>query len=174
MPEIYISIGSNINRQRNIQLAVNLLISNFSKITYSNVYESEAMGFDGDAFYNLVVKTSSTESLETLLLTLKKIERDCGRDSESNKPEKKFAPRTIDLDLLLFGNKIFHNEQIDIPRKDITEYAFVLLPLSELAPDLQHPELKISMGDLWQRFNGDKNKQKRVSFLPAIEKSSDR
>ena len=166
MPEIYISIGSNINRQQNIQRAVSLLVANFSNIKCSKVYESEAVGFDGDAFYNLVVKTNTTESLETVLQTLKKIELECGR--KNNNPEKKFAPRTIDLDLLLFGNKVFHNEHIDIPRKDITEYAFVLLPLSELAPDLQHPELKISMGDLWQRFTGEKGKEKRVSFQPNI------
>ena len=164
MTEIYISIGSNINRQRNIQRAVSSLVANFSNIKCSSVYESEAVGFDGDAFYNLVVKTNSTESLETVLQTLKKIELECGRNNSS---EKKYAPRTIDLDLLLFGNEIFHNEHIDIPRKDITEYAFVLLPLSELAPELKHPELKISMADLWLNFNGDKNKQKRISFLPG-------
>ncbi len=171
MPEIYISIGSNINRQRNIQHAVNLLVSNFSNIKCSSVYESEAMGFDGDAFYNLVVTTNTSESLKAVLQILKKIEQDCGRGSETNKPEKKFSPRTIDLDLLLFGNQIYHDEHIDIPRMDITEYAFVLLPLSELAPDLQHPELKIRLDDLWQSFDGDKKKQKQVSFLPTVNNS---
>jgi len=165
MPEIYISIGSNINRQNNIQRAVSLLVANFSNIKCSSIYESEAVGFTGDAFYNLVVKTNTGQSLKAVLLTLKKIELECGR--KNNNSEKKFSPRTIDLDLLLFGGEIFHNQQIDIPRKDITEYAFVLLPLSELAPDLLHPELKISMADLWQRFSGDKNRQKRISFLPG-------
>ncbi len=169
MTEIYISIGSNIDREKNIQRAINLLVAHFSNIKCSNVYESEAIGFDGDAFYNLVVKTKTEESLETALDKLKEIERDCGRGDGSNKPGEKFAPRTIDLDLLLFGNKIFHTEHIDIPRMDITEYAFVLLPLSELAPDLQHPELKIKLAELWLSFTGDKNKQKRVSFLPAID-----
>jgi len=171
MPEIYISIGSNINRQRNIQLAVNLLAANFSGIKCSSIYESEAMGFDGDAFYNLVVKTTTGESLKTVLQILKKIELDCGRGDDSNKPEKKFSPRTIDLDLLLFGNKIFHDEHIDIPRMDITEYAFVLLPLSELAPDLLHPELKIRLADLWQGFTGARNNLKYVSFQPMPESS---
>ena len=168
MPDIYISIGSNIDREKNIQHAVNLLVATFSNITCSKVYESEAVGFDGDAFYNLVVKINTGESLKAVLQILKKIELECGRTENNSK--KRFAPRTIDLDLLLYGNKIIHNEHIDIPRMDITEYAFVLLPLSELAPELLHPELKISMGDLWQRFAGDKNKQKQISFLPAINK----
>lgn len=165
MPDIYISIGSNVEREKNIQHAIALLTAKFSNIKCSDVYESEAVGFAGDAFYNLVVKTSTKQSLETVLEILKKIEIECGRGGENNRSEKKFAPRPIDLDLLLFGNKILHNENIDLPRADITRYAFVLLPLSELAPDLQHPELKISFSDLWQGFAGEKDKQKRVSFL---------
>lgn len=167
MPDIYISIGSNVDRKKNIQRAINLLAENFSGIKCSNVYESEAVGFEGDNFYNLVVKTSTHDSLTTVLESLKKIEFKCGR--KNDKTEKKFSSRTIDLDLLLFGNEILHNDNIDIPRADIARYAFVLLPLFELAPDLLHPELKITISDLWNQFNGDKENQKQVSFLPDLD-----
>jgi 2-amino-4-hydroxy-6-hydroxymethyldihydropteridine diphosphokinase len=166
MPDIYISIGSNIDRKNNIQRAVNLLAKKFSNIKCSKVYESEAVGFDGDNFYNLVVKTTSNDVLETVLENLKKIEIECGR--KNNKSEKKFSSRIIDLDLLLYGNTILHSEIIDIPRTDIAHYAFVLLPLSELAPDLQHPELKISFGKLWGKFTNEAGNIKQAAFLPAL------
>lgn len=166
MPDIYISIGSNIDRENNIQQAVSLLAANFSIIECSNVYESKAIGFDGDDFYNLVVKTSSQKTLTAVQEILKVIESSCGR--ENNNQAKKLTSRTIDLDLLLFGNTVLHNKTTDVPRADITRYAFVLLPLSELAADLHHPELKIRFGKLWDEFTNEAGNIKQAAFLPAL------
>jgi len=166
MTEIYISIGSNINRQRNIQHAVNLLEKEFSEITCSRVYESEAVGFNGDDFFNLVVTTRTTETPDVVIKILKKIEHACGRGD--NQSEKKFSARTIDLDLLLFGDLILHNKNIHIPRADINQYAFVLRPMSELAPDLVHPELKVGFYHLWQEFSGNKQIE-QVLFQPKLK-----
>ena len=166
MTDIYISIGSNIEREKNIQRAISLLAENFSNIECSSVYETNAIGFDGEDFYNLVVKICTQKSLDEMQEILKFIETKCGRKIGS--PEKKFTSRTIDLDLLLFGNTVLHNKKTDIPRTDITRYAFVLLPLSELAPDLQHPEVNITFRKLWSDFSGETGSIQKIFYLPSL------
>lgn len=142
----------------------------FSGMELSNVYESEAVGFEGDPFYNLVVQASTDKPLDEVLKVLKKIEFACGRENSApdheNRHEKNFISRTIDLDLLLYGNEIIHNEQTDIPRSDILEYAFVLLPLSEVAPNFQHPEINTCLKDLWKNFTGNRTGLRRIPFRP--------
>jgi len=148
MPRVYVSIGSNIDREHNIRGALNELESSFAPLTLSNVYETEAIGFDGDAFYNLVVGFDSDKSIDELKKEFDRIEKRYGRTAES----RRFAPRTLDLDLLLYGDVVDHTGKHDIPRKEINEYAFVLLPLSEIAGNETHPVSGDRYADMWANF----------------------
>ncbi len=152
MAHIFIGIGSSINRGENIREGVLILKTYFPDLQLSTVYESEAVGFDGGNFYNLVAQFNSDLSVKELVTILKRIEVQLGR------PEKaiKYAPRTLDLDLLLYDQKVDSNN--DLPRAEITKNAFVLQPLAELAPTLKHPILAISYQQLWSDY--PKNKQK--------------
>jgi len=148
MPRVYVSIGSNINREENIRGALKELDAGFGPLVRSHVYETEAIGFDGDAFYNLVVGFDSDIPVEELKAEFDRIEKLYGRTAES----RRFAPRTLDLDLLLYGDLVDATGAHDIPRKEISEYAFVLLPLSEIAGELEHPVTGESFAEMWARF----------------------
>ena len=152
MAQIFVGIGSSINRQENVFLGIQALKKTFGKLMISPVYESEAVGFKGCNFYNLVVGFNSTLTAQDIIKKLKHIEIQQGR------PEKtiKFAPRTLDLDLLLHDQQI--DPEIDLPRAEILTNAFVLQPLSEIAPNLKHPILNQSYQALWRQFPKAKQK----------------
>ncbi len=154
MAKVYISIGSNINAEKNIRLAIKALQQAYGKLILSSVYESEAVGFDGDNFLNMVVALNTEDDVYTVAATLRKIEDQSGRDRSG----PRFSSRTVDLDLLLYDDLILQEEGLDIPRDEITENAFVLLPLDEIAPQLVHPVSGKTMCDHWLNF--DKNSQK--------------
>ena len=146
MKRVYVSIGSNEQPQRHIKQAIELLRQQFGQLDMSPVYESEAVGFDGDNFLNLVVGFDTTLSLEEVDEMLGGIEQQCGRVRQ----QEKFSPRTMDLDLLLFSDLIRHDARWDIPRDEIYKYAFVLKPLADLVPDSRHPETGETFGQMWQ------------------------
>ncbi len=127
--------------------------SEFSPVAISPVYESVAVGFDGENFLNLVVGFDTGLSLSELAGKLDQIERSCGR----KRGEERFTSRTMDLDLLIYGDLLRHDEEYGIPRDEIVRYAFVLKPLSQLAPDFVHPELGLSFSRLWEE--GDFSRQ---------------
>lgn len=159
MPRVYVSIGSNVQREKNIRAAVRALREHFGAVATSPVYESAAEGFDGDDFYNLVAAFDGGLPLATVCERLAAIEAAHGRVRSG----ARFGPRTLDLDVLLYGDLIRHDERFDIPRRDITVYAHVLRPLAELAPDLGHPETGERLIDLWRGFAG-KNALRRVQL----------
>lgn len=135
-------------------MALDALQFEFSPVVMSPVYESVAVGFEGEDFINLVVSFETGLSLSKLAGKLDQIEQVCGR----KRGEKRFTSRTMDLDLLLYGDLLRHDEEHDIPRDEIVRYAFVLKPLSQLAPEYIHPELGVSFSRLWQEadFSGQK------------------
>lgn len=146
MPSVYVSIGSNIDRERNIRSAVIALKQHFGTITLSSVYETQAQGFSGDPFYNLVAGFETSLNVDAINAVLHEIENQHGR----RRAEQKFSSRTLDLDLLLYDDLILEGQKI--PRDEITRYAFVLLPLVEIAPDLVHPKYQLTMNKLWNDF----------------------
>lgn len=160
MAKIYISIGSNIEAEKNIRIAVNALQDHYGKLILSSVYESEAVGFDGDNFLNLVAGVKTEEHVHTVVATLRKIEDDNGRDRSG----PRFSPRTVDLDLLLYDDLVIKENGLELPRDEITKNAFVLLPLEEIAPQLIHPTSGKTMCDLWISFNQDSQKLWVVDF----------
>ena len=147
MQQVYVSIGSNINREEMIRSCIAALSDNFGELTRSSVYESIAVGFEGENFLNMVVGFQADNPLQ-LITKLRQIEQDHGRTRE----EKKYASRTLDLDLLLFGNQDLHDKGIDVPRDEITRYAFVLGPLAELIPQAVHPITCKTFIDMWSEY----------------------
>lgn len=158
MTRCYISIGSNIDRDINIPSSLRALKKHFGDLIVSSIYESEAVGFKGANFYNLVVGFDTELDVTSVAKILKQIELDHGRIRES----KKFSARTLDLDLLLYDDLIIEEGRLQLPRKEIDEYAFVLEPLAEIAPDQKHLISHISYQDLWQKFEKNNVKQRRV------------
>jgi len=163
MPRVYLSIGSNIDRERNIRSSLDALRGQFGELTVSRVYESAAVGFHGAPFYNLAVGFDTKLSLNELARVLDRIERDHGRE----RGEKRFDSRTLDLDILVYGELVQHDADHDIPRGEITEYAHVLGPLAEIAPDLVHPESGHSIAELWSGYDRAAEILRPVPFSDA-------
>ncbi|KAA1164375.1 MULTISPECIES: 2-amino-4-hydroxy-6-hydroxymethyldihydropteridine diphosphokinase [Pseudoalteromonas] len=159
MAQIYISLGSNINKVHHMQSALIALESHFKKIIHSSVFESEAVGFAGNNFYNSVVAATTSMALADVCALLKQIERDNGRTAS----DKKFSPRTLDLDLLFYDDVICQSPA-QLPRDEITKNAFVLQPLSEVAPDFYHPVAKQTIAQLWSAYNNPQQKLWKVEF----------
>jgi len=159
MPRGYISIGSNIDKDKNIPASLRALEQAFGNLTVSSIYESDPVGFTGDAFYNLIVGFDSDLEVKTVAKQLRQIELDNGRTRDS----KKFSARTLDLDLILYGDLVINDGRLQIPRDEIERYAFVLEPLAEVAPTLKHPISHISYADLWEKFDKSGLKQKLIT-----------
>lgn len=141
MARVYISIGSNIEPLHYIRSSIRTLREYYDKLILSSVYETEAVGFEGDNFYNLVVGFDTEIEMDKIITTLKQIENDNNRQRTS----ERFSARTLDLDLLLYDNVIFKDE--------ILKYAFVIIPLAEIAPRSVHPITKQSYRYLAQAFD---------------------
>ena len=154
MARIYISIGSNIEAERHLRLAIGELRKYYGELQLSSVYESEAVGFDGDNFLNMVVGLDTDAEVHTVVQTLREIEDRHGRVRKG----PRFSARTLDLDLLLYDDLVVKEEALDLPRGEIIQNAFVLWPLAEIAPEIMHPVEQQSMAALWQGF--DKESQK--------------
>ena len=149
MTAIYLSLGSNVNRHKNITAALDALSELFGTLQISSVYESKSVGFEGSNFFNLVVGAATELSIGELSETLKRIEDENGR--KRNGP--KFSPRTLDIDILTYGDFVGVEGGVELPRAEITQNAFVLLPLTEIAPQVLHPQLQKSYHDLWEAYD---------------------
>ncbi|MFP6776208.1 MAG: 2-amino-4-hydroxy-6-hydroxymethyldihydropteridine diphosphokinase [PS1 clade bacterium] len=149
MINIHINIGSNINRRKNISLAIGSLRLVFSDLKFSSLYSSPAEGFEGNDFFNIGVNASTNLSVTETIYELHKIESVHGRDRE----QEKFSSRIIDLDLVLYGDMV--HPEVNVPRDDVLKYAFVLAPVSELNSQLLHPIEKQSYLGLWEAFQSE-------------------
>ena len=160
MHRLYISIGSNIEPARHIRLAVAALHEYYGKLDISSVYESEAVGFEGDNFLNLVVGYDTEQAVEDANRCLHEIEDRYGRERTG----PRFSARTIDLDLLLYDDLILQQDKLVLPREEILQNAFVLWPLAEIAPELLHPVEQIPMAALWELFDKEKQQLWPIDF----------
>ncbi len=145
---VFVSLGSNVDRETRIRQAVGLLRACFGEIDLSPVYDSVAVGFDGSNFLNLVAGLSTRLEVEAVTAIFRDIEDQLGRD----RSQPKFANRSIDLDILSFDEQVLDVPGIRIPRAEILYNAFVLKPLQDVAGDRLHPEVGETYGALWQRM----------------------
>lgn len=158
--QVFLSLGSNIDRDANIRGGLDALASQFGEVRLSPVYESEAVGFDGAAFYNLVAEIRTGMPVGALAQVLRDIEAAHGR----RRGEKKFSSRTLDIDILTYGNLCGEIDGVQLPRDEILKHAFVLLPLADLAPDARHPESGKRYAELWQALDLSAQKLWQVPF----------
>lgn len=160
MPRVYISIGSNIEPARHVRLAVTALREYYGELTLSSVYESEAVGFEGENFYNLVAGFDTEQDVTTVNRILHEIEDRYGRERSG----PRFSARSIDLDLLLYDDLILQQDKLVLPREEILQNAFVLWPLAEIAPDVVHPLQQTTIAALWDEFDKGKQELRPIEF----------
>ncbi len=153
MNEVYLSLGSNLgDRKAQLQEAVRLLQSNpsISNMKMSSIYETAPVGYlNQDAFLNLVIRLETSLSPLSLLDTCQEIEQILQRERLI-----RWGPRTVDLDVLLYGQEQLTTERLIIPHPHMYERAFVLVPLRELMPTLSLPEgLDTQEVELWKTYS---------------------
>ncbi|EXJ11759.1 MULTISPECIES: 2-amino-4-hydroxy-6-hydroxymethyldihydropteridine diphosphokinase [Nitrincola] len=151
MALVYLSLGSNVDRERYILAALDALADQFGELGISSVYESESVGFKGSPFFNLVVKIETSMSVGDLSRWLKMIEDQNGR----KRGGPRFCSRTLDIDILTYDDCVGEVDGIQLPRDEVDKNAFVLWPLAELAPDEQHPVRQLPYAFLWQNYTAN-------------------
>lgn len=163
MARVFVSIGSNVDRERHIALALELLRERFGDLQLSNIYESAAVGFDGDPFFNLVVAFDCDAEPRRIVSSLHEVERQCGRA----RGDERYGPRTMDLDLLLVGDRVMREDGIVLPHEEISTHAFVLRPLAELAGERRHPVSGETLACMWSRLKREACPLRRVDLVAA-------
>lgn len=148
MTHVVLSLGSNIDKEKNIRFAVHEIARLFGELEISSVYEAQSIGFEGQPFFNLVVGFQCGDSLQNICASMRAIESSAGRV----RGRKSFDNRILDIDVILYGDQVLYPEY-NIPRDEVENYAYVLKPLSELYPDISHPVTGISFASMWDQFD---------------------
>ena len=161
MAAVYLGLGSNIDAGNNLRFAIRELRRRFGELTVSPVYQSAPLGFDGPDFLNLVVALSTDEDPLQLLEQIERIHETAGR---SRGPDK-FSSRPLDIDLLLYGDRVEPDPPLRLPRPDVLEYGFVLRPLADIAADLVHPVSGRTIGEHWGEFDGERHPLTPVDII---------
>jgi 2-amino-4-hydroxy-6-hydroxymethyldihydropteridine diphosphokinase len=160
MPEVFVGAGSNIAPERHLGAGLAALAEHFGLLRLSPVYRNSPVGFEGEDFLNMAIGFHTDAPVTEVAAALAAIEAAHGRA----RGEAKFAPRTLDLDLLLYGDLVVETEGLQLPRDEIVRYAFVLKPLADLAGELRHPVLGRSFAELWRDFAGTPHPLERVEI----------
>ena len=148
---VYLGLGANLgDREANLRRAVDLLSQGVRVLRVSPIYETDPVGYvEQPPFLNTVAEGITAWEPEALLDLAKAIEGQMGREATV-----RFGPRPIDIDILLYDDLILDSERLTIPHPRLAERAFVLVPLADLAPDLQHPVIGKTMGKLFDAVQG--------------------
>jgi 2-amino-4-hydroxy-6-hydroxymethyldihydropteridine diphosphokinase len=149
MNAIYLSLGTNINRHHHLTAALDALYDLLGELRISSIYESKSVGFDGSNFFNAVIGAYTHLTITELSEALKFIENENGRVRSG----PKFSPRTLDIDILTYADFVGIETGTELPRAEITQNAFVLLPLAEIAPNVIHPQLQKRYIELWNNYD---------------------
>jgi 2-amino-4-hydroxy-6-hydroxymethyldihydropteridine diphosphokinase len=148
MARVYLSLGSNLEPHRYLPVALDELRARFGALDVSPAYRSKAVGFDGPDFVNLAVGLDTDLDPEALNDWLHALEDRHGR----RRDQPRYASRTLDVDIVLYGDRVIDGPgHLQIPRKEL-RHAFVLKPLADIAPDARHPVEGRTMAELWAAF----------------------
>lgn len=158
MVKIYLGIGSNIAPAKHIAAGIKSLETLFSNLILSPVYLAPPFGFAGDSFHNLVIAAETDLSVEKVIECLRQVEFEHGRPEHA----LKYSSRSLDIDLLLYGDYVGKAGGYQIPRSDIDRFDFVLRPLQDIAGDEIHPISKKTFSDLWQRMSENSETQLKL------------
>jgi len=161
VPKVYLGLGSNIEPRKNLGMGIKELERRFGKLQKSSIYRSEALGFDGDDFLNMVVGLETELAPIEIYDQTEEIQRAAGRDQAA----RGFSSRTLDIDLLLYDDLVLDEAPIRLPRSDVLRFSFVLGPLAEIAPKLVHPETNQSYQDHWDEFDAGGHPITRESVI---------
>jgi 2-amino-4-hydroxy-6-hydroxymethyldihydropteridine diphosphokinase len=149
MPNVYVAAGSNIEPERHLEMAVRELERQFPGVRFSPWYRNRAVGFEGEDFINFVAGFAVDLTVGEVVARLHAIEALCGRTREA----PRWAPRSMDLDVLLYGDLVCQEPHLKLPRPDLLRRAYMLGPLAMLAPEVMHPTEGQTIGELWDRFD---------------------
>lgn len=149
MPRVFVAAGSNVDPEKNLANATREMERSFPDIQFSPWYRNRALGFDGADFINLVAGFTTEMPLHDVVKRLRAIEELCGRAREA----PKWAPRSMDLDILLYGDLVHEEPGLKLPRPDLLKRPYMLGPMADLAPEVLHPTANVTIGELWQRFD---------------------
>ena len=163
MPEVFVAAGSNVEPVVNLRRALAMLRAAYPGLRTSRAWRNAAVGFEGDDFINLVVGFETGEPLPGVIERLHEIEAACGRARDA----PRWAPRSMDLDVLLYGNRVSRQPGLTLPRPDLVRRAYMLGPIAELAPGLHHPTLGVTMRELWERFDRTAHPMQQVDIDAA-------
>lgn len=158
MCTVAFSLGSNINPDQHLHEALDALQARYGHLRTSSVFESESVGFNGANFLNMVAVIETEEPLTALAQFLKEYEDEHGRQRAG----PKFSARTVDIDILTFGETCGVKNGIELPRAEIVDNAYVLWPMSQVFYDEVHPLTGKTYGALWAGY--DKQRQKLWSI----------
>jgi len=161
--DVYLGLGSNVgDRGANLSTAIEALSERVDVVKVSSVYETEPVGYEEQPlFLNAVCLVRTNIGPLQLLSLVKGIESDMGR--ETSFPN---GPRIIDIDIIMYGDLVVVDPELTIPHPRMAERAFVLVPLVEIAPDLVHPLIGESVGELLLRV-GSRDGVKQIGRLEA-------
>jgi 2-amino-4-hydroxy-6-hydroxymethyldihydropteridine diphosphokinase len=160
MSRVFVAAGSNVDAARNLQLAARELQSTFGPVSFSPAYRNAAVGFEGEDFINFVAGFDTARDLHEVIAELQRIEGLCGR--ARNAP--KWAPRSMDLDILLCGDLVLHEPGLVLPRPDLLRRPYMLGPLADIAGELVHPTAGRSIAELWAQFDRSAHPLSRVEL----------
>ncbi|MEP1472129.1 MAG: 2-amino-4-hydroxy-6-hydroxymethyldihydropteridine diphosphokinase [Halieaceae bacterium] len=160
MATVYLGLGSNIERERYLVAGLDALQGLFGEMALSSVYDSDAIGFDGQPFLNMAARVTTELGVGELHRTLRHIEFEHGRPANATRN----SARQLDIDILTYDMLVGVVEGVELPRGEILENAFVLQPLAELAPEVMHPVEGKSFADLWQAYDRDSQGLVRTDF----------
>lgn len=146
---VYLSLGSNIEPEQRLTAAVRALRERFGAVILSPLYRTRAVGFEGDDFLNAAARIVTEMSPLDLNDWLHALEASEGR----RRDVPRFSSRTLDVDMLLYDDLLLEGDgHLQLPRAELTQQAFVLKPMADIAPDLLHPTLGHTLIELWRAF----------------------
>jgi 2-amino-4-hydroxy-6-hydroxymethyldihydropteridine diphosphokinase len=170
MIDAFVAAGSNVEPEKYLAAALRGMAATFGPLTLSPAYRNQAVGFEGADFINLVVGFRTELEVAEVRQRLQSIEAACDRPPGA----PKWAPRTMDLDILLFGDLVSNEPGLVIPRPDLIKRPYMLKPMADIAPDVRHPTSGKTMRELWQAFDGDAHSMVEVALDGATSPHSDR
>jgi 2-amino-4-hydroxy-6-hydroxymethyldihydropteridine diphosphokinase len=148
---VFVAAGSNLEPEKHLARACADIRHSWPDAVFSRAYRNVAVGFSGPDFINLVVGFSAAQPLESVIARLRAIETQCGRPRYA----PKWASRTMDLDVLLYGDRVEKTSDYTLPRPDLLKRPYMLGPMAEIAPEVVHPTAGMTIAELWAAFEGN-------------------
>lgn len=151
--DVFLGLGSNQSPERHIAAGIEALEQRFGEVVLSPVYRSVAVGFSGSDFLNAAARIRTDLGVAALKDWLTELENRHGRD----RSQPKFSDRSLDIDILFYGDRVGTVDGLELPRGEILEYAHVLKPLADIAPERVHPATGLTLAEHWESFRGDRS-----------------